>query len=153
MGADSSKMLELTNEPVHERLYFSKSRFSAQSPANQHTTYEKPCLISILSAKMGGTNPILKMRNQREQKQSEQRLNEEKRKEAVMFLNRIKKDKEKQLVAKHKLIRLKERKHLKDIKSLLKDKEHRDEEAQKEVERKREQIQGIVVKCVICFNI
>lgn len=73
-------------------------------------------------------------------------MHEEKRKEAVMFLNRIKKDKEKQLVAKHKLIRLKERKHLKDIKSLLKDKEHRDEEAQKEVERKREQIQGIVIR-------
>lgn len=57
MGADSSKMLELTNEPVHERLYFSKSRFSAQSPANQHTTYEKPCLISILSAKNGWLQP------------------------------------------------------------------------------------------------
>lgn len=96
--------MELLNEPIYERLYC-QSKNNRNSINHIFSSPQKANLLTIT----GENQNKIEFQKKKEQKLVEKKIHEEKRKEAMEFLTKIKKEKEKIEKKKHKIIRFKEK--------------------------------------------
>ncbi|CAI2384441.1 unnamed protein product [Moneuplotes crassus] len=130
------KIMEISNQPVHDRLY-QESTYS--SAAGHLPASLRPNLMSI---KKNRTALSLK----RKEKEKAFIEEEEFKKEAEEFVNKLNKEKEKREKRKHKIIRLRDKKHHKELKEIIRQRERQEQEKQKQRFEKRQQIIARVTK-------
>lgn len=84
-----STYIDLSSEPIHERLYLQNPKNPSLTPSQRLGEREKPSLLAIT-----GENPtLLELQKLKEQKEIEKIEQREKRKQALVFVNRIKREK------------------------------------------------------------
>ncbi|CAI2384229.1 unnamed protein product [Moneuplotes crassus] len=124
-------LMEINSQPVYDRLY-QESTYS--SSATHLPSSLRPNLMSL---RLNNKNAFpLKTKQRKQNSEAE----EEYRKDAAEFVNKINKEKEKREQRKNKIIRLRDKKHFEKLKGVLHQREQREQEQQKLQIQKRQKI-------------